>query len=130
MINISMAAEQRTETSSNANSVTYTTAEIDTLLNSFDAGDLITRSAIQSLLDYFGDIHDHNHTVVDLAASKTFGNTGAGSSATDTTVVGNLLGIPTDPATNSTVTAAKHNDIRNAINSLRGHVHTWTDNAS
>lgn len=130
MINISMAAEQRTETSSNAGGISYSTAQIDTLLTSFEAGDIITRSAVQTLLDYYADITDHNHTVVDLAASKTFGNTGSGSEATDTVDAASLTATPADPSTNSTITAGKHNDIRNAVNSLRGHVHSWTDNAS
>ena len=54
----------------------------------------------------------------------------AAEQRTETSSNANSVGIPTDPATNSTETASKHNDIRNAINSLRGHVHTWTDNAS
>lgn len=130
MINISMAAEQRTETSSNAGGITYSTAQIDTLLTSFEAGDIITKAAVDTLLDYYNDITDHNHTVVDLAASKTFGNTGSGSSATDTVDPASLTATPADPSTNSTITAGKHNDIRAAVNSLRGHVHSWTDNAS
>lgn len=123
-----MAAEQRTETSSNAGGISYSTANIDSLLNSFDAGDIITRSAIQTLLDYYDDITDHNHTVVDLINNKTFGNTGSSSSTTDTVDAASLNSVPTDPGTGSTVTASKHNEIRNAINSLRGHVHSWTDN--
>ena len=123
-----MAAEQRTETSSNAAGITYTTADIDTLLNSFDAGDLITRSAIQTLLDYYDDITDHNHTVVDSVNAKTFGNTGSGSSTTDTVDAAVLNAVPADPGVSTTVTASKHNEIRNAVNSLRGHVHNWEDN--
>ena len=125
-----MAAESRTETSSNAGGITYSTAQIDTLLTSFEAGDIITRAAVQTLLDYYADITDHNHTVVDLAASKTFGNTGGSASATDTVDAASLTATPTDPGVNSTITACKHNAIRNAVNSLRGHVHNWEDNAS
>jgi hypothetical protein len=125
-----MAAEQRTETSSNANGISYSTAQIDTLLASFEAGDIITRSAVQTLLDYYADITDHNHTVVDLIRSKTFGNTGSGSETTDTVAAAALNSTPTDPGTGSTVTASKHNQIRNAVNSLRGHVHSWTDETS
>lgn len=123
-----MAAEQRTETSSNANGITYSTAEIDTLLASFEAGDIITKAAVDTLLDYYNDITDHNHTVADLINSKTFGNTGSGSSTTDTVDAASLTSTPADPGTNSTVTASKHNELRNAVNSLRGHVHSWTDN--
>ena len=123
-----MAAEQRTETSSNAGGITYTTAQIDTLLASFDAGDIITKAAVDILLDYYNDITDHNHTVTDLINAKTFGNTGGGSSTTDTVDAASLSATPTDPGTNSTITASKHNELRNAVNSLRGHVHNWEDN--
>ena len=123
-----MAAEQRTETSSNANNITYSEANIDTLLASFEAGDIITKAAVDILLDYYADITDHTHTVVDLINSKTFGNTGGSSETTDTVDAASLTATPTDPGTNSTVTASKHNEIRNAVNSLRGHVHNWEDN--
>jgi len=123
-----MAAEQRTETSSNSNGISYSTADIDTLLASFESGDIITRSAIQTLLDYYDDITDHNHTLTDLINSKTFGNTGSGSSTTDTVDAAALTATPADPGVGSTVTASTHNTIRNAVNSLRGHVHNWEDN--
>ena len=123
-----MAAEQRTATSSNAGGISYSTANIDTLLASFEAGDIITKAAVDTLLDYYADITDHNHTVVDLINAKTFGNTGAGSETTDTVDAASLSAIPTDPGTNSTITASKHNELRNAVNSLRGHVHNWEDN--
>jgi len=123
-----MAAEQRTETSSNAGGITYTTAQIDTLLASFEAGDIITKAAVDILLDYYNDITDHNHTVVDSVNAKTFGNTGSGSSTTDTVDAAVLNAVPADPGVSTTVTASKHNEIRNAVNSLRGHVHNWEDN--
>lgn len=123
-----MAAEQRTVTSSNAGGISYSTANIDTLLASFEAGDIITKAAVDTLLDYYADITDHNHTVVDLINAKTFGNTGGGSETTDTVDAASLSAIPTDPGTSSTITASKHNELRNAVNSLRGHVHNWEDN--
>ena len=121
---------QRTVTSSGTSGISYSTAQIDTLLNSFDAGDIITKAAVDTLLDYYADITDHTHTVVDRSTEKTFGNTGSTSDTTDTvTTSASLSATPADPGTNSVVTASKHNAIRNAVNSLRGHVHSWTDNS-
>lgn len=120
---------QRTENSSDTSGISYSTANIDTLLNSFDAGDIITKAAVDTLLDYYADITDHQHTVTDLITQKTFGNTGSTTSTTDTvTTSASLSSTPADPGTASVVSAAKHNEIRNAVNSLRGHVHSWTDN--
>lgn len=120
---------QRTRDSSGTSGITYSTAQIDTLLNSFDAGDIITKAAVDTLLDYYADITDHQHTVVDRSTEKTFGNTGSTSDTTDTvTTSASLSATPADPGTNSVISASKHNAIRNAVNSLRGHVHSWTDN--
>ena len=120
---------QRTLNSSDTSGISYSTAQIDTLLNSFDAGDIITKAAVDTLLDYYADITDHTHTVVDRSTEKTFGNTGGTSDTTDTvTTSASLSATPADPGTNSVISASTHNAIRNAVNSLRGHVHSWTDN--
>lgn len=121
---------QDTKNSSDALNVSYTTANIDTLLNSFDAGDIITKAAVDTLLDYYADITDHDHTVNDVAVVDNFGNLAGNqsSSANETVADASLTAVPADPGANSTITASKHNAIRNAVNSLRGHVHSWTDN--
>lgn len=122
---------QDTRNTSDVQSVGYTTAQIDTLLASFEAGDIITKAAIDTILDYYADIHDHDHDVDDYATKDTFGNLAGDQTSVTTgenTQVASLNAIPGDPGTNSTITAAKHNEIRNAVNSLRGHVHVWDDN--
>lgn len=122
---------QDTRNTSDVQSVGYTTEQIDTLLASFEAGDIITKAAVDAMLDYYADIHDHDHDVDDYATKDTFGNLAGDQTSVTTgenTQVANLNSIPGDPGTNSTITASKHNEIRNAVNSLRGHVHVWDDN--
>lgn len=121
---------QDTKNTNNAGGISYSTANIDSLLNSFDAGDIITKSAVDTLLDYYADIRDHNHVLNDVAVVDNFGNTAGNqsSSADETVAQASLTATPADPGANSTITASKHNAIRNAVNSLRGHVHSWTDN--
>jgi hypothetical protein len=122
---------QDTRNTSDVQAVGYTTAQIDTLLASFEAGDIITKAAVDAMLDYYADIHDHDHDVDDYATKDTFGNLAGDQTSVTTgenTQVANLNSIPVDPGTNSTITASKHNEIRNAVNSLRGHVHVWDDN--
>jgi len=122
---------QDTRNTSDVQAVGYTTAQIDTLLASFEAGDIITKAAVDAMLDYYADIHDHDHDVDDYATKDTFGNLAGDQTSVTTgenTQVANLNAIPVDPGTNSTITASKHNEIRNAVNSLRGHVHVWDDN--
>ena len=122
---------QDTRNSSDAQSISYTTAQIDTLLTSFEEGDIITKAAVDTLLNYYADIYDHDHDVTDFAVKDTFGNT-AGDQTSSTTGENTqdaaLNAIPPDPGSASTITASKHNEIRNAVNSLRGHVHVWNDN--
>ena len=67
-----MAAEQRTETSSNAGGITYSTAQIDTLLTSFEAGDIITRSAVQTLLDYYDEAEVLDSNKINYPNMKLF----------------------------------------------------------
>lgn len=119
-----------TRNTTDAQSISYSTANIDTLLASFEAGDIITKAAVDTLLDYYADITDHDHDVDDYNVKDTFGNTAgnqtsvnSGENVNDAT----LNAIPVDPGTSSTITASKHNEIRNAVNSLRGHTHTWDD---
>lgn len=122
---------QDTRNTSDVQSVGYTTEQIDTLLASFEAGDIITKAAVDAILDYYADIHDHDHDVDDYATKDTFGNLAGNQTSVTTgenTQVASLNSIPVDPGTNSTITASKHNEIRNAVNSLRGHVHVWDDN--
>lgn len=118
---------QRTVTSSDTSGISYSTAQIDTLLTSFEAGDIITKAAVDTLIDYFADVRDHRHTVNDEIKRKTFGNTGSSNSTNDTVAQATLNAVPSDPGTNSVIDASTHNTIRNAVNSLRGHVHSWTD---
>lgn len=121
---------QDEKTTGNAKGISYSTANIDSLLNSFDAGDIITKSAVDTLLDYYADIRDHDHGITDIAVKDNFGNTDGdqSSSASEDVDTASLNATPADPGTNSTITASKHNAIRNAVNSLRGHVHNWNDN--
>ena len=126
-----MAAASRTGTSGGVDGMTYTTAQIDTLLGSFEAGDLITKAAVDTLLDYYDDTRDHTHAIQDWISDKTFGNTGGNDKPAETLSASTgLNATPSDPGTNSVVTASVHNSIRNAVNSLRGHVHSWDDQTS
>jgi len=116
-----------TRDSGDASGVNYSAANINTLLTQFEAGDIITKSAIDTLLDYYTDMTTHTHEVTDFTTKATFGNTGSNSSTTENTDNPTIAAVPADPGTNSTITASKHNEIRNAVNNVRTHVHNWND---
>jgi len=120
---------QETKNTANPTGIGFSTAQMDTLLSKFTTGQIIRRSDVQLMLDYYADFRTHTHSLTDISRLKTFGNTGSSSSASDATGnPTNLNGTPGDPAVNSLVTASKHNEIRNALNSIRAHIHQWTDN--
>ena len=119
-----------TRDSSDQSGINYSNANIDNLLTQFEAGDIITKSAIDTLLDYYADLSTHTHDVTDFTQKATFGNTGQNLSTAETTGDPAISATPGDPGTNSTITASKHNEIRNAINSILAHTHSWDDAAS
>lgn len=118
-----------TKNTGGASGIGFSDSQLDDLLSNFESGKLIRRSDVQTLLDYYSDFTTHTHGLTDIYRLKTFGNTGSSKSESDATGnPTNLSGVPGDPASGSLITASKHNEVRNAINSTRGHVHQWTDN--
>jgi len=119
---------QVTRTTGNVQGVSFSATDLNNLEANFATGQIINRSAILTLIDYFADIDDHTHNVTDERRRITFGNNGSAASNTeDTQGPSGMPAVPADPSSASTITASKHNQIRNAINALRGHVHVWDD---
>jgi hypothetical protein len=122
---------QDTETTGAASGINYSDAQMNNLLAKVTTGQIIFATDVQTLLDYYSDFRTHNHAVTDTRVVDNFGNTAGDQSASDAETTGNPNGtnaLPGDPATGTTITAVKHNEIRNALNSLRAHTHTWDDN--
>lgn len=118
-----------TRTTTGPIGISYTTAQLNTLLNNFSQGKIIRKADIDLIISYYSDFTSHVHNLTDVVSKKTFGNTGSGSSSTDTTNnPSDLNAVPGLPAANSTITAAKHNEIATAVNTTAGHYHGWTDN--
>jgi hypothetical protein len=75
-------------------------------------------------------MNGHYHTYDDAYQLTTYGNNGdrnnyyedkntGGPDATNT--------APTDTASNTTITASRHNELKDAINQLRNHNHSIND---
>ena len=122
---------QDTRNTSNVQMSTgYSTAQIDSLLTSFDAGDIITADAVNLMLTYWSRLSSHDHGITDFVTKDTFGNTSgdqSNSSNHNTNAPKNIPGLPAFVSQGQTVLATKHNQIRNAHNYFRTHVHTWRD---
>lgn len=122
---------QDTETTGAASGIGYTAAQLDSLLAKFTTGQIIFAADVQTLLDYYSDFQTHTHAVTDTKVVDNFGTLAGDQSSSDDENTGNPNGtnaLPSDPTAGTTITAAKHNEIRNALNSLRSHTHTWDDN--
>jgi hypothetical protein len=122
---------QDTETTFQPTGIGYTDNQMNNLLAKFTTGQIIFASDVQTLLDYYSDFQTHTHAVVDTKVIDNFGNLAGDQSSADSDATGNPNGtnaLPADPTAGITITAAKHNEIRNALNSLRAHTHTWDDN--
>lgn len=122
---------QDIETTGAASGLAYTEQQLNTLLGKFTTGQILFAADVQVLLDYYLDFRTHIHAVTDTKVKDTFGNTAGDQSSSDEENTGNpngTLAVPSDPAAGTTITAATHLELRNALNSLRGHTHTWDDN--
>ena len=124
---------QDTETTGAASGINYSEAQMNDLLAKFTTGQVIFAADIQTLLTYYSDFQTHDHAVTDTQVVDNFGNlAGDQSKSTDRTTSNpnGTLALPANPTAGTTFTAVKHNEIRNALNSLRGHTHTWDDTTS
>lgn len=111
--------------------INYTVAQLDALAAKFVRGQRIRSAHIEELLGYYNDFLTHTHNLEDITVKDTFGNTAGDQSASvndATTNPTNAAARPANTAPNTRITAPKHEEIRAALNSLRTHVHSWTDN--
>ena len=120
-----------TETTGAAAGIGYSAADADNLLAKFSSGQIIYAADVNTLLAGYSDFQTHTHTVVDTKVKDNFGNTEGDQSTSDNEVTGNPNGtsaLPANSTNSDIITANRHTELRNALNSLRTHTHTWDDN--
>ena len=125
------AQETQTTAALNPNAgINYTVQQLDDLLTKFTKGKVLFASDVQTLLSYYSDFQTHTHGLIDLKVVDNFGNLEGDQSESENDATGDpngTLALPANPGFGTTFTAAKHNEIRNAFNSLRTHTHSWDD---
>ena len=125
-----MAQSERT-----AKGLTWTSSELQSLRIAFlrikiNQGNTIFADDINTLATLINNMNGHYHTYDDAWQLATFGNTGdRGNYYEDKNTAGpdQILAAPTDTAANSSITATRHNELANAINTLRSHYHEIDD---
>ena len=103
-------------------------APIAGLRGQIAVGQTVDAADINGLIDLINGWIGHTHTYDDAYQLATFGNTGDRNNYYEDKITQNS-GVSTmnGVAFGSTITAAKHNEMTDRCNSLRGHDHTIND---
>jgi hypothetical protein len=94
------------------------------------SGQTIYAEDINSLASLINNMNGHYHTYDDARQLKTYGNNGDKVNYYEDKITGYLVGV-TDVATNTaadtSITAARHNELAASVNILRIHKHIIDD---
>ena len=126
------------QTERNAKALNWTNsgsqaAEIASLRDAVSAGNTIFANDLNRIATLINNMNGHVHTYDDAYQLATFGNTGDRNNYyvdKNTNNIDASTSAPTNTASDTTITAARHNELRAAINQLRVHFHGIDDRTS
>ena len=116
-----------TERTTGAASNNITTAQRDAANTNFTAGAVIAASDLTYLKDRINNVCGHTHELRDYTKIGTYGNqqsTSSGLENTGSAGTDSSLSI----SAGDVIHHDHHNSLRNAVNTVRSHNHSWTDN--
>jgi hypothetical protein len=108
-------------------------SEITSLRSAVAAGNTIFANDLNRIATLINNMNGHVHTYDDAYQLATFGNNGdRGNYYVDknTNTIDAVTSAPTNTASDTTITASRHNELRAAINELRVHFHGIDDRTS
>lgn len=122
----------------NPDSLTFTgsgghAAEISSLRTAVASGNTIYANDLNRIGTMINDMNGHYHTYTDQYQAATFGNNGDRATYTESKNTGgpdSITSSPTDTAANTTITASRHNELKDSINAVRQHYHEIDDRTS
>jgi hypothetical protein len=124
-------------TERNAKALSWTNSdsqasEITSLRSAVATGNTIFANHLNRIATLINNMNGHVHTYDDAYSLKTFGNTGSSSPLEDknTNNIDAVTSAPTNTASDTTITASRHNELRDALNQLRVHFHGIDDRTS
>ena len=125
-----MATTERT-----AKALTYTgsgsqAAEIASLRTAISSGNTIFANDLNRIGTLINNMNGHYHTYDDAYQLATYGNTGDRNNYYEdknTTYADDRTEAPTNTASDTSITATRHNELRDSINILRTHYHQIND---
>lgn len=104
--------------------------ELASLRAAVAVGNTIFANDINRIATMINNMNGHVHTYDDAFQLATFGNNGdRGNYFEDknTNSIDAVANAPTDTASDTTITASRHNELRTAINTLFNHFHGIDD---
>jgi hypothetical protein len=132
-----MATTERT-----AKALTYTgsgsqAAEIASLRTAISSGNTIFANDLNRIGTLINNMNGHYHTYDDAYQLATYGNTGDRNNYYEDKNTGTFIwsgdvgltitNVETNTAANTAITVTRHNELKQAINLLRSHLHQIDD---
>jgi hypothetical protein len=105
-------------------------AELASLRTAIQSGNTIFANDLNRVATLINNMNGHYHTYDDAYQLATYGNTGDRNNYyvdKNTTVPIGITMVPTDTASNTNITAARHNDLKAGIDNIRNHYHEIND---
>jgi hypothetical protein len=109
------------------------TAELASLRTAIQSGNTIFANDLNRVATLINNMNGHYHTYDDAKQLATYGNTGDRTNyvvAISTGVAQDTTSAPTNTAANTAITAARHNELKDAINNIRNHNHEIGDSTT
>jgi hypothetical protein len=109
-------------------------AEISSLRTAITSGNTIYANDLNRIATLINEINGHYHTTTaDAYQLPTYGNTGDRAEYYENKNSGgpdSVLTAPTNTASNTAITASRHNELKDSINTIRSHYHEIDDRTS
>jgi hypothetical protein len=106
-------------------------AEISSLRTAINSGNTIYANDLNRIATLINEINGHYHTTTaDAYQLPTYGNNGDRTEYYESKSTGGpdaIITAPTDTSSNSTITASRHNELKDSINEIRAHYHQIDD---
>lgn len=108
-------------------------AEIASLRAAIASGQVIYANDLNRIGNLINYMNGHYHNYTDLYQTATYGNSGDRNTyieGKNTNSIDAVTDAPTNTASNTTITASRHNELANATNQIRLHYHGIDDRTS
>jgi len=125
-----MAQSEVTQSTTNFTGAADHAGEIAALRAAIASGSTIYATHLNRISVLINNLNGHYHNYNDIYQLANYGNTGDRTNyfeSKDTGGPDTILTAPTDTAADTSITASRHNELKDSINTLRNHYHSIDD---